>query len=66
MDEVKKYTVRVRTMFFAGVMLAMVGWGLYTMEHEVAGVAMMIAGMTAVVLSFLLLKFLVTVDLRRR
>ena len=66
MDEVKKYSVRVRTMFFIGVMLAMVGWGLYTMEYKAIGLAMMITGMIAVVLSFLLLKFLVSVDLRRR
>jgi len=47
----------VKMIFFAGVMLAFVGFGIYLMGHVTIGALIMCAGAAAMIISFTILKF---------
>ncbi len=57
---------KLRMLFYVGAMLALFGIGLILMGERAAGILLLIAGVSAVVISFSLLKAFMFADIREK
>lgn len=56
----------MRMLFYLGAALAFIGLGVIVMGYNLAGALILIAGISLIVISFTILKFHGTMNLKRR
>jgi len=57
---------RARVIFFAGVMLMMIGYGIYLMGHKMPGAVIMVTGLPAMMIGFTIIVMHLFVDFKKK